>query len=323
MISFEQYKAFDFDRINFKKQNKNYLWDVNKGFCPKDKFFILKAISFQQYDQNIKEYKKSIEYIDAAPSDVYMILNFYAQQLNKNNDILYILSHTEIEKFNEMLNQKDFTHLSQKSIIPFMTKKDFIVVLNKETRKKTHYIISYNSPEDYLDFEFLLSEKGDDIIVRESVKKMKQHYMNYIAYINDKMSDSEKESITHMLQSIKSFPDIENLSLIDMIRTSVIDENNLDEKKEVETLKKIDETLIYYKQFFNHYENQKEINENILSDSIIADEMLDLITLYRHDKEYFKDFIQMSEKALREDVDMVKKEHIRVKDTLEKIKENL
>lgn len=173
-----------------------------------------------------------------------------------------------------------------------------------------------------MDFEFLLSEKGDDIIVRESVKKMKQHYMNYITYINDKMSDYEKESITHMIQSIKSFPDIENLSLIDMIRTSVINENNLDEKRSW-NIEKIDETLIYYKQFFNHYENQKEINENILSDSIIADEMLDLITLYRHDKEYFKDFIQMSEKALREDIQMVKKEHIRVKDALEKIKENL
>lgn len=332
MICFDQYKIEIFDLKYQKNKGKDYLWDYQKAFCPNDKFFIVKGFRFLEDDviaqrrvaeNEIKHYTNAMEYIAVLPTDTYAIFDFYLSKLNEKYDINYILSHHELDIYHELKNKKAYFYTSKKNILKQLG--FFILLVNEETREKEYKIV-YTASDEELN-NYINDKKIQNYYCKLCIKlkEMKKMYKEYERYQKGKLSKSEKDGVVDFFNN----PMLGKLDYDDLIQYINVEINKKIKEKEKYTSMNDDERIVSfltakysilmnYKFIFDDYK-KRAAEKHILEDQGIDIEvLLDDITLYRHDQNYFKELLDYCYNTFEKDETLVNEELFKTTELLKK-----
>lgn len=312
MNFFDKYKLIDIDYSMFNKEYKkeDYLWDVSKDICPKDRFFFIKAFSFTG---NEKVYIKTMEYISVHPTDIFTIYDFYQSNYHKKNDISYILSNQEIEKFIELNKKRNIIYLSNKFFNKSKIKK-FLLFVNEETHERIFEIVHSSTIEDLNNYINKKKISSFYVKLSENVKDMKNIVKSYYMYINNNIKQEEKNEIIDFVKGLSIQSNYLNKPLIKLILEKAYEIAMSSENITLNEAKK--ELLIKYLNYFKQYSEDREDQYELDENGIYFENVLNDITLFRHSKEYIKTILDESYNMYQKDLKDINDEFIKVQEEI-------
>lgn len=311
MFFFDKYKIIDIDySMSEQEYNNNYLWDINSAICPKYKFFFIKAFKFEEKN---KIYTKTIEYISVHPSDIFTLYDFYQSNYHKSNDISYILSYQEIEKFILLKSSKSILKLNN-NFLPIYKHKNFLLFVNEETNEKIFQIIYSNNINDLNNYINKMKISSFYLKLIEKVSEMNDIVKLYKKYISGKIALEERNNIKNFINNLKEQFKYMGEPLVKLISSKSYEISINNENKTLIETKK--ELLIQYINYFKKYEEDREDQYELDEDGIYFENVLNDITLFRHSEGYVKKILDESYNIYKKDQKEVNEEFVKVQEEI-------